>query len=506
MGKNEVIQSASAALGAKYFQKEYGHFIDGKWVDGASGEKIAMMNPATGEILSHIQSGSPPDVDRAVAAAHRAFPKWSRSTAAERQAILIEMARRLRTRLADYAMMETLNNGKPISEAMGFDLPMAIEQFEVFAGAAFQLKGETVDTQGSIALVHREPLGVCAQIIPWNVPMIMMAWKIAPALAAGNTVVLKPSEIVCLSVLEFFREMADLIPPGVVNVVTGYGPKVGEALVTDPRVKKVAFTGSRPTAQKLIQYASVNLIPQTLELGGKNSNIICSDANIEAAAESAALSTILNKGEVCVAGTRLFVHEDVADSFTDRLCRNLKMVRGGDPTNPMTRLGPQASSAQFNKVLGYLELGPKEGARAILGGARAKVEGFESGFFIEPTVFDNVANKMRIAQEEIFGPVATIIRWKDEDDLVRQANETTYGLAAGLWTRDLARTHRLARALEVGCLWVNRYFNFMPNVAMGGYKQSGFGVENGFEALKQYTHSKAVCISLDDSPLGLFPG
>ena len=285
---------------------EYGHFIGGEWVSSSGGETIDLMNPATGEVLSRIQSGTPDDINRAVAAAKAAFPAWSQSSASQRQEILYEMARRLKARMQDYAVFETLNNGKPIREGMFFDLPTAIMQFEVFAGAAYGIHGETHNYADAIGIVHREPLGVCAQIIPWNVPMIMMASKIAPALAAGNTIVLKPAETVCLSVMEFFREMADLIPAGVVNVVTGYGAAVGEALVTHPDVRKVAFTGSVATARRIIQYASENVIPQTLELGGKSAHIVCADADIDAAVEAATMSTVLNKGEVCLAGSRMF--------------------------------------------------------------------------------------------------------------------------------------------------------------------------------------------------------
>jgi len=368
-------RNGDAAYAAKYFQKEYGHFIGGTWVQGASGERIPMINPANGQTLSYIQSGNAEDARRAVDAAAQAFPAWSLTPRSERQRVLYEMARRLRARMADYAMMDCLDNGKPAMEAMHFDLPMAIEQFEIFSGAPWFLHGQSIDAPNTLGIVLREPLGVVAQIIPWNVPLIMMAAKLAPALAAGNTVVLKPSEIVCLSVLEFFREMADLLPPGVVNVVTGYGPSVGEALVTHPKVRKVAFTGSRPTAQKLMQYASVNIIPQTMELGGKSANIVCEDADLDAAAEGAAMSTVLNKGEVCLAGSRVFVHEKVKDVFLDKFTSLLKRVKAGDPREPTTQIGPQVSRTQYDKILGYLELGQQEGAKLAAGGRKATPAG-----------------------------------------------------------------------------------------------------------------------------------
>lgn len=410
----------------------------------------------------------------------------------------------MRARIQDYAMLESLNNGKPLMEAMHFDLPMAIEQFEMFAGSAFHLHGESISTPTALGIVHREPLGVCAQIIPWNVPLIMMAAKIAPALAAGNTIVLKPSEIVCLGVMEFFKQMADIIPPGVVNVITGYGPNIGEALVTHPKVRKVAFTGSRPTAQKLIQYASVNVIPQTMELGGKSANIVCEDADLDAAAEGAAMSVVLNKGEVCLAGSRVFVHEKIKDAFLEKFQANLRKVKLGDPTDPTTQMGPQASKMQLDKISSYLELGPKEGATLLMGGKAAKVSGFDKGYFIEPTIFTDVKNNMRIAQEEIFGPVSTVITWKDDEEVVRMANDTTYGLGGGLWTQNLRRAHKITQAIETGTIWVNRYYNFVPGMPVGGYKQSGFGREFAQEVLHHYTLTKSVIINLEEGSIGVF--
>ena len=485
-------------------QDTYGHFIGGQWVEGASGRLITLLNPATGAELAAIQAGDATDAKRAVDAAYAAFPAWSRTGPGERQAILNEMARRLRARVNDYAMLETVNNGKPISESLHFDMPIAIDQFMLFSGTPWSIEGRTASHPGRIGIVHREPLGVVAQIIPWNVPMVMMAAKLAPALAAGNTVVLKPSEIVCLSVLEFFREMADLLPPGVINLVTGYGQDVGEALVTDSRVRKVAFTGSRETARKLIQYASVNIIPQTMELGGKSAAIICDDADIESAAEGAAMSVVLNKGEVCLSGSRTFVHDRVYDRFLDRFSAILDGIRIGDPTDARTQLGAQASRAQFEKILGYLDLGPQEGARALRGGHRASGEGLDAGFFIQPTIFVDVRDTMRIAREEIFGPVASVMRWSDEEDVIRRANDSDYGLAGGIWTRDLTRAHRMSQAMETGTVWINGYYNVMTGQPFGGYKQSGFGREFAHEVLEHYTHTKSVIINMNEGPLGMF--
>ena len=491
------------------FLQEYGQFIGGTWTAGDSGKTIDLNNPTTGAVLARISAGNDKDARRAIDTAAKAFPAWSRTPPAARQEILYEIMRRLKARQHHYALMDTLNNGKPISESMHFDMPMAIEQFAIFSGTPWQLHGESVHHTSSlgtdsIGIVHREPLGVVVQIIPWNVPMIMLACKIAPALAAGNTIVLKPSEIVCLSVLEFAREMADLLPPGVLNIVTGYGPDLGETLVTDTRVRKIGFTGSRPTARKLVQYAATNIIPQTMELGGKSANIVCEDADLDAAAEGAAMSTVLNKGEVCLAGSRLFVHEKVRDAFLDKLQRILSGIRIGDPTSPDTQLGPQASRMQMDKILGYLEDGPREGARVLMGGGRASVPGCENGLFIQPTVFVDVKNTMKIAQEEIFGPVTSVLTWKDDDKVIRLANESVYGLGGGIWTSNLGRAHRMACALATGTVWINRYYNFLGGMPIGGYKQSGFGREFAHEVLNHYTLTKSVIVDLQPGALGIF--
>lgn len=495
---------AEAVATRSLFKSEYGQFIGGKWIEGNSGRTISLRNPATGKVLAHIPAGDATDAHRAVDAAAAAFPDWARSSPSQRQAILYEISQRLRRRIRDFATLETLNNGKPIGEAMGFDMPMAIEQFEIFAGTPWSLSGEAHTTATQLGIVHREPLGVCAQIIPWNVPMIMLAAKLAPALAAGNTIVLKPSEIVCLSVLEFAEEMKDIIPPGVLNVVNGYGPDLGEPIVTDPRVRKVAFTGSRPTARTLMRLAATNIIPQTMELGGKSANIVCEDADVTAAAEGAAMSTVLNKGEVCLSGSRIFVHDRVMDEFMEKFGRALDRVTVGDPMNEATTHGAQASRQQMDKVMGYLELGQKEGATLARGGGAAQVAGLGDGFFIEPTIFTNVTNDMTIARDEVFGPVSMVLRWNDETDMLRQANDSIYGLGGGLWTRDIGRAHRIARGLETGTVWVNRYYNFMGNMPIGGYKQSGFGREFSHEVLNHYTLTKSVIVNLEEGAIGMF--
>lgn len=487
------------------FRAEYGHFIDGEWVGGGdSARLIAQINPATGETLSHIQAGTPADATRAVAAASAALPGWSNSSAEERQELLVEIARRLKARAADYARMESISNGKTISEASFWDIPNAAATFSYFAGAGHLLHGRTTDYPDAIEITHREPIGVCAQIIPWNVPLLMAAAKIAPAIVSGNTVVLKPAETTCLAVLEFIAEMSDILPRGVVNVVTGYGADLGEALITHRDVRKVAFTGSTATGRRILQYASHNLIPQTLELGGKSAQIVCASADIDAAVEGAVMSTVFNKGEVCLAGSRIFVHRSVKEEFVEKLTRAMGNVRIGDPLDPSTQLGATASRGHFDKVCGYLDIARNEGAIAIAGGSVASVTGFENGLFIQPTILDGVTPSMRVAREEIFGPVTSLIEWNDESEVVAHVNDSDYGLAGGVWTRDLAQAHRLARAMQTGTVWVNRYYNFRPGMALGGYKQSGFGREFAQDILEAYTITKSVVINLNEGAMGLF--
>ena len=477
--------------------KTYGNFVDGKWCDARKGRQLDLCNPATRAVIGCIQRSAAADVDHAVRAASSAFSAWSSTPPAHRQRALLAIADRLRVRQLDYAVLESLNNGKPVTEAFLHDVPSAIEQFEYYAGAAYHVKGDVADFRDTTVVTHRQAIGPVAQIIPWNVALLMASMKLAPALAAGCTVVLKPAESVCLSVLEFIDDIRDLLPPGVVNVVTGLGAEVGEELVSHPDIRKVAFTGSRETARKILQYASTNIIPQTLELGGKSANIVCPDADVAAAAASVVLSTVVNKGEVCLAGSRVFVHDAVRDEFLEHLKNMLAHVRQGDPLDPSTTLGAQASETQFQKILDYIDIGRTEGATVFCGGDRATVPGFEDGLFIAPTVFTDVRNDMRIAQEEIFGPVTDIIGWTDESTMLQQVNNTRYGLAGGVWTRDLSRAQRIARMMETGTVWINRYFNLTPGQAIGGVKESGFGREGTLgTVLDHYTVQKAVAFNL----------
>lgn len=482
----------------------FGHFIDGKWQESVSGQTIDLSNPATGEIVGSIQAGVAGDVERAVAAAKAAQVKWASTSPNQRQALFLEITQVLRKNAEKYARLESRNNGKLYTEALYGEVPAGIDQFEMFAGGAFHLSGQSFAYPDATGMSFREPYGVCALITAWNGPIFQMAAKVAPALAAGNTVVVKPSEVVCLSALQFMEDIAHIVPPGVINIVTGYGANVGEALVSHPDVRKVGFTGSSATGRKIIQYASKNIIPQTVELGGKSAHIVCDDGDLEAAVEGAIMSTILNKGEVCLAGSRLYLHTRIADEFLDRFKAGLAKIRHGNPLDPKTTIGAQSSQAQMNKILGYLELGVKEGATVFAGGARKIVPGLESGFFIEPTIFTDVTPDMRIMREEIFGPVVCASRWDDEDDLIRQANDSRYGLASGVWTKHLTRALRISRRLEAGIVFVNRYYNWKTGMPIGGYKESGFGRELSIEAMHEYTQTKSVVMNMQEGPIGLF--
>jgi acyl-CoA reductase-like NAD-dependent aldehyde dehydrogenase len=438
-------------------------------------------------------------VGAAVAAAKAAFPAWSRSSFEERQRILSEIARRLSARSAEFARMESLNNGKTVFEATIHDVPEAVGQFEYFSGSVWSLHGETRDYPNLIGLTHREPIGVVAQIIPWNVPLLMASMKLAPALAAGCTVVLKPAETVCLSVLEFIAEIADLLPPGVVNVVTGYGHAVGEALVTHPDVRKVAFTGSTATARRIMEYAARNIIPQTLELGGKSASIVCRSADLDAAAVTAALSTVFNKGEVCMAGSRVFVERCVRDAFLEKFVAAVESMRIGDPLHADTRLGAMSSRAQYDKVRGYFDVAREDGATILTGGEVHDGGGTGGGLFLKPTILADVTNSMRVAQEEIFGPVTSVLTWEDERQMLAEVNDSRYGLAGSVWTEDLKQAHRIARGMQTGVVWVNTYYNLPRGMPVGGYKQSGFGRELTWDVLRDYTVTKSVVIPLDRS-------
>ncbi|HYC21296.1 MAG TPA: aldehyde dehydrogenase family protein [Candidatus Bathyarchaeia archaeon] len=468
--------------------------IDGKWVAAASGKTFDTLNPATGEVLAHVAEGDQEDIDRAVKAARRAFDdgKWAAMRPVERQHLLLAIADLIERHGKELAQLETLDNGKSLNESQNVDIPAAAETFRYYAGWVTKNYGETIPSDPAFFnFTLREPVGVCGQIIPWNFPLLMAAWKLGPALACGNTVVLKPAEQTPLTALRLGELLLEAgVPAGVVNIVPGFGPTAGGALVRHPQVDKIAFTGSTEVGKEIHRETSGTLKRVSLELGGKSPNIVFSDADVEAAVQGAIMGVFFNQGEVCCAGTRLFVEQKLHDQFADTLAKHAASLKVGDGLDPETRVGPLVSQEQYERVTGYLEIGKKEGAKALTGGARPK--GLERGYFVAPTVFTDVKNSMRIAQEEIFGPVVSVLPFKDENDAVFQGNNTFYGLAAGVWTRDVSKAHRVARALRAGTVWVNCYNVFDPAAPFGGYKQSGYGRELGRYALDLYTQVKSV--------------
>ena len=476
-------------------------FIGGRWVDSASGKTFDTLDPATGEVLASVAEGSAEDVDRAVAAARRSFDSgvWRDLPPAERARALWRVGDMIEDRALEFAQLDCLDNGMPINDALLFFVPFAAATFRYYAGWVTKLDGATqeISLPGKyLSYTLRQPVGVVGQIIPWNLPIMMAAWKIAPALACGNSVVLKPSEETPLSALLLAEllQQAD-VPDGVVNVVPGFGETAGARLASHPDVDKVAFTGSTEVGRLIAKAAAdSNLKRVSLELGGKSPNIVFADADLTKAASGAFFGIFFNQGQMCSAGSRLFVQEKVYDETVDSLLKTVAEARIGPGIDPVTQIGPLVSRTQMDRVLGYIKLGNEEGARMLVGGGRP--EGLDHGNFVQPTVFADVDGKMRIAQEEIFGPVVAAIPFKDEDDLVEKANSTMYGLVAGVWTKDVGRAHRVAHALKAGTVYVNCYHVVDPATPWGGFKQSGWGRELGPYALDLYTELKNVIVDI----------
>jgi betaine-aldehyde dehydrogenase len=498
----------SSSQTASTSPRQYQLFIDGQWVDAESGKTFATPNPATGEILAEVAEADKADVDKAVAAARRAFEgKWGRMSARDRGRLLYKFSQLIESKSQELAALETADNGKPIKESLYIDLPGVVENFEYFAGWATKIEGETIPVPGQMFnYTLREPLGVCGQIIPWNFPLLMAAWKLAPALAAGNTVVLKPAEQTPVTALELgklFQEAG--FPDGVVNIVPGYGETAGAALASHPGIDKIAFTGSTEVGKVIARTAAGNLTKVSLELGGKAPNIVFADADIEQAVSGAMMGIFFNQGQVCCAGSRLFLDERVKDEFLARFKERAERVVVGDPMDKATQMGPQVSAEQLARIRSYVDIARGEGATVFTGGGTPELEGnFKNGFFFQPTVFSEVQNTMRVAREEIFGPVASAITFKDEKDLIKQANDTIYGLSAGIWTKDITRAHRFAKEIKAGTVWINT-FNMMNAASpFGGYKQSGYGREMGKHALDLYTHVKSVWVDLSGKPIGWY--
>ena len=488
--------------------RKYQLFIDGKWVDAASGKTFTTPNPATGESLAEVAEADKADIDKAVDAARRAYEgEWSKMSARDRGRLLYKLSQLIEQRSQELAELETADNGKPIRESSYVDLPQVVENFEYFAGYATKIEGETIPVPGQMFnYTIREPLGVCGQIIPWNFPLLMAAWKLAPALAAGNTVVLKPAEQTPVTAMELGKLIQEAgFPDGVVNIVPGYGETAGAALASHPGIDKIAFTGSTEVGKLVAKAAADNLTKVSLELGGKAPNIVFADADIEQAVNGAMMGIFFNQGQVCCAGSRLFLAEPIRDEFLERFKEKAQKVKVGDPMDKTTHMGPQVSEEQLNRIKGYVDIAREEGACVLTGGEPPQLEGdFQKGYFFQPTIFCDVQNQMRVAQEEIFGPVTSVITFKDEDDLIKQANETIYGLSAGIWTRDIVRAHRFAKEVHAGVIWINTYNMFNAASPFGGYKQSGYGREMGKHALELYTQVKSVWVDLSGKPIGWF--
>ncbi len=471
-------------------------FIDGRFVPAASGKTFATINPATEEVIAQIAEGDKEDVDRAAKAARRAFETgpWKKMDARDRGRLIYRLADLIEEELDELAALESLDNGKPVSDAKAADLPLVIDCLRYYAGFADKIHGETIPVRGNyFTYTRKEPVGVVGQIIPWNFPMLMAAWKWGPALATGCTIVMKPAEqtpLTCLRMAQLAQEAG--FPNGVINVIPGFGPTAGGAIVKHRDIDKVAFTGEHTTAQIIMREAAESLKRLTFELGGKSPNIVFADSDLDAAAKGSHLGLFFNQGQCCCAGSRLFVQESVHDELVERIVSMNTTRKLGDPLDPTTEQGPQIDKAQFDKIMDYIQRGTKQGATCVSGGQRYG----DTGFFIEPTVFTNVKDEMDIAKNEIFGPVLSVLKFKDVDDLVPRANNTMFGLAAAVWTRDIAKAHRIAHELKAGTVWINCYDVFDAAAPFGGYKMSGMGRELGAEGLKAYLETKTVTVAL----------
>ena len=481
-------------------QNRYQLFIGGQWRDASDGEFFTTKCPANGEKLAECAQATKEDVDDAVREAWKAFETWKKVPTSERAAILNKIADIIDANTEHLAMVESLDNGKPIRETMAIDIPLSAKHFRYFAGCIMAEEGSAniLDEQ-FLSLILREPIGVVGQIVPWNFPFLMAAWKLAPVLAAGCCTVFKPSSDTSLSVLEFARLVQDVIPKGVFNVITGSGSKSGQYMLDHKGFRKLAFTGSTEVGRQVALAAADRLIPATLELGGKSANIFFPDCNWEQAIDGLQLGILFNQGQVCCAGSRVFVHEDIYDKFLEDAVKAFNNVKVGVSWDPETQMGSQINERQLEKILSYVEIGKQEGARLICGGELAK------GCFMRPTLLADVTNDMRVAQEEIFGPVACILKFRDEDEVIRMANDNAYGLGGAVWTRDLNRAIRVSRGIETGRMWVNTYNQIPEGSPFGGYKESGIGRETHKVILEHYTQMKNIMINLSEAPSGFYP-
>lgn len=492
------------------FKAKYGNFINGKFVDPIGGEYFDNTSPVDGSFIAKYPRSQQADVDAAVAAANAAKDAWGKTSATHRASLLNKVADIIQAHLEEFAVVETCDNGKPIRETINADVPLSIDHWRYFAAAIRTEEGSATELdENTVSLIIREPLGVVGQIIPWNFPLLMLSWKLPPALAAGNCVVLKPAEQTPSTATLLMEKIAEVFPPGVLNVIHGFGPEAGKPLASHTGIDKVAFTGETTTGQLIMQYASKNLNPVTMELGGKSPNIFfnsvmdADDAFLDKAIEGAVLFAF-NQGEVCTCPSRLLVQEDIYDAFMARVIERTKAIVQKSPYDSNSQVGAQASNDQFEKILSYIEIGKEEGAKVLTGGQACKQEGdLANGFYIEPTILEG-HNKMRVFQEEIFGPVLCVTKFKDEAEALEIANDTMYGLGAGVWTRDAHQLYQIPRAIQAGRVWVNCYHAYPAHAPFGGYKKSGFGRENHLMMMNHYRQAKNMLISYDKNKLGFF--
>jgi aldehyde dehydrogenase len=491
------------------FKSRYDNYIGGAWVAPVKGQYFDNVTPVTGEVFCQVARSSAEDIDLALDAAHTAREAWGRTPAAERANLLLKLADRIEANLEMLAVAETWDNGKAVRETLAADMPLAADHFRYFAGCIRAQEGSLAELDPTTVAYHfHEPLGVVGQIIPWNFPILMAAWKLGPALAAGNCVVLKPAEQTPASIMVLMELVGDLFPAGVINIVNGFGEEAGQALATSKRIAKIAFTGSTPVGSHILKCAAENIIPSTVELGGKSPNIYFEDiADFEDEFLSKCVEGLVlgffNQGEVCTCPSRALVHESIYDKFMGMVIERTHQIVRGNPLNPETMVGAQVSLEQFDKIMGYIDIGKKEGAEVLAGGGVDKVEGFDRGYYIQATLLAGT-NDMRVFQEEIFGPVVAVTKFKDEAEALAIANDTEFGLGAGVWTRDTNRAYRMGRGIQAGRVWVNCYHAYPAHAAFGGYKKSGVGRETHKMALEHYQQTKNLLVSYDINPLGFF--
>ncbi|MBP3039813.1 aldehyde dehydrogenase family protein [Bacillaceae bacterium Marseille-Q3522] len=485
--------------------KQYKLYINGKWVEGSEGKKLESINPSTGEKLAEFTDASHADVDAAVEAAAKAFQTWKKVSVQEKSSMLLKIADLIDENADRLAMVETLDNGKPLRETKGIDVPASSDHFRYFAGIIRAEEGTAkVLDEETLTITLKEPIGVVGQIIPWNFPLLMAAWKIAPAIAAGNTVVIHPSSSTSLSLLELAKLLDQVLPAGVVNVITGRGSYSGDYMLKHNGFSKLAFTGSTEIGYEVAEEAAKKLIPATLELGGKSANIVFNDAPWERAIEGAQLGILFNQGQVCCAGSRLFVQEGIYDKFVADLKQAFENVKVGLPWEDGVQMGAQVNKRQLDQILSYVEIGKNEGATVVTGGCQLEENGLGKGAFMAPTILADATNEMRIAQEEIFGPVVTVIKFKTEEEVIKLANDSEYGLGGAVWSRDINTALRVARGVETGRMWVNTYNQLPAGAPFGGYKKSGIGRETYKSILDAYTQTKNIFISLKERTEGLY--